>query len=119
MLKSDSHISKIDCIIQVNESLLKMMKIAFYFMLKAFFILKIFNFFALTYLISLSCRKSSLTRKISLISKFMMPQPCQQTITKHVLPNISQSKGNQVAKFGQIIMDNKRNIFALKSCRNL
>ena len=46
----------------------------------------------------------------------MMPQPGQQTITKHVLPNISQSKGNQVTKFGQIIMDNKRNIFALKSC---
>ena len=50
-------------------------------------------------------------RKIKLISKFMTSQPGQQTITIHTLPNNSQSKENQVMKFGQVIENNKRNIF--------
>ena len=32
--------------------------------------------------------------------KFMTPQPGQQTIAIHILPNISRSKGNQTMKFG-------------------
>ena len=40
----------------------------------------------------------------------MKSQPGQQTITIHILPNISQSKGNQTKKFGQLIENNKRNI---------
>ena len=51
------------------------------------------------------------------ISKFMTSQPGQQTIIIHILPNISQSKGNQATKFGQVIGDNKRNNFLQTSCK--
>ena len=47
----------------------------------------------------------------------MTSQPGQQTIKIHILPNISQNKGNQKMKFGQFIEYNKRNIFLQKSCR--
>ena len=50
-----------------------------------------------------------------LISKFMASQPGKQTITIHILPNISISKGNQTMKFFQFIEDNTRNIFPEKS----
>ena len=43
-LKSDFHLPK-KCFICFNESPLKMMKNAFYFVIKAFFVLKIFKFF--------------------------------------------------------------------------
>ena len=43
-LKSDSHLPKKICFICFNESLLKMVKNAFYFVLKALFVLKIFKF---------------------------------------------------------------------------
>ena len=41
----------------------------------------------------------------------MTSQPGLQTITIYILPNISQSKDNQTMKFGQLIKNNKRNIF--------
>ena len=41
----------------------------------------------------------------------MTSQPGLQVIPIHILPNISQSKGNQTMKFGQLIEHNKRNIF--------
>ena len=47
----------------------------------------------------------------------MMSQPGKQTITIHILPNISESKSNQIMKFGQFIEYNKKNIFLLKLCR--
>ena len=34
-----------------------------------------------------------------------------QTIAINILPNISQSEGNQIMKFGQLIEYNKINIF--------
>ena len=40
----------------------------------------------------------------------MISQPGLQTITIHILSNISRSKGNQM-KLGQLIEYNKRNIF--------
>ena len=46
----------------------------------------------------------------------MTSRPGQHTITTHILPNILQSKGNQVMKFGQVIVYSKRNIFLQKSC---
>ena len=46
----------------------------------------------------------------------MTSQPGKQTITTHILPNISRSKGNQTMKFGRVIEDNNRNIFIQKSC---
>ena len=45
-----------------------------------------------------------------------MQQPGLQTITMHILPNISESTGNQTMKFGQLIEYNKRNIFVQKLC---
>ena len=61
-----------------------------------------------------SCRKNGLIRKIRLISKFMTSEPGLQTIAIHILPMISQRKGNQAMKFGQLIKYNKRNIFSSK-----
>ena len=46
----------------------------------------------------------------------MTSQPGLQTIAMHILPNISQSKGNQTMEFGQLIEYN-RNIF-LQKCEN-
>ena len=44
-LKSDFHPPKESCFNCFNESPLKMVKSAFYFILKAFFVLKTFKFF--------------------------------------------------------------------------
>ena len=41
----------------------------------------------------------------------MTSQPGLQRIAIHILHNISQCKGNQTMKFGQLIDYNKRNIF--------
>ena len=46
----------------------------------------------------------------------MTSQPVLQTVAIEVLSNISQSKGNQIMKFGQLIEYNKRNIFSQKLC---
>ena len=43
-MKSDCHLPKQICFICIYESPLKMMRNAFYFILKAFFVHKIFNF---------------------------------------------------------------------------
>ena len=48
----------------------------------------------------------------------MTSQPGQHTITVHILPNISRSKGNQTMKFGQVMEDNKRNIFLYDHAQN-
>ena len=81
---------------------------------KLFLVLKIFKFFLTTFW---SCRKNSLIRKIRFISKFMTSEPNLQKIPIHILPNISQSKGNQRNKFGQLIEHKERNIFLQKLCR--
>ena len=41
----------------------------------------------------------------------MTSQPGQQTMTIHILPNISRSKENQTLEIGQVGEYNKRNIF--------
>ena len=48
----------------------------------------------------------------------MMSQPGQQTITIHILPNISRSKGNQTMKFGQSTEYNKRKFFFKNHAQN-
>ena len=87
------------------ENPLRMIKNAFYVILKASFS----SFW--------SCRKHGLIRKMGLTSKFMTSQPGLQTIAIHILSNISQSKGNQTMKFGQLIEYNKINIFLKKLYR--
>ena len=66
-LKSDSHLPKI-YIICFNESPLKLMKNAFYFIFKAFLVPKIFKF--LSWLFG-HVEKNGFIRKIRLISKFI------------------------------------------------
>ena len=45
---------------------------------------------------------------MKLISKSVMSQPAQQTITIHILPKISKSKDNLAMELGQLIECNKR-----------
>ena len=44
----------------------------------------------------------------------MTSQPGLQTVAIHVLPNTSQSKGNQTMEFGHLIEHNKKNVFFSK-----
>ena len=44
----------------------------------------------------------------------MTSQPGSQAIAMHIFPNISQRKGNQKMKYGQLIEFNKRNYFLQK-----
>ena len=46
----------------------------------------------------------------------MTSQAGLQKIGIHILPDISQSKGNQKMKFDQLIEYSKRNIFLQKLC---
>ena len=46
----------------------------------------------------------------------MMSQPGLETIAIQILPSISQSKGKQAIKFGQLVQYNKRNIFLQQLC---
>ena len=86
----------------------------FYFILKALFILEIFQIFVTTFW---SCRENGLIRMVRLTSKFMASQSGLQTIAIHILLNISHSKSNQTMKFGQLIENNKRNILLQKLWR--
>ena len=47
----------------------------------------------------------------------MTSEPGEQAITIHLLVSISQSKGNQTVKFGQLIDYNKLNIFLQHLCK--
>ena len=75
--------------------------------LRVFFILKIFKIF-------LGIYENGRIRNLRLISKFMTSQPGKQTITIHMLPNISRIEDNQTMKCGQLIGYNVRNIFCEK-----
>ena len=48
----------------------------------------------------------------------MTSWPGYQTITIHILPNISRSKANQTIKFGQSIEYNKKITFFKKNPEN-
>ena len=76
------------------------MKNAFYFTLKALFVLKIFNF--------LSRLSGHVFRKVNF-------KIHDVTTWLHILPNISAGRGNQAIKFSQLIEHNMRNIFVEKS----
>ena len=52
-----------------------------------------------------------------MISKSVTSHPGKQAITIHILPNFSESKGNQKIQFDQLIKYNKKNIFLQNSCR--
>ena len=91
-----------------------MVKNAFLFHLKSFFRSPDIYVFIKTFW---SCRKNALIRKIRLTSKFMTSQRCLEIIAIHIFANISQSKGNQTMRFGQLIEYYKRNIFLQNFCK--
>ena len=68
---------------------------AFYYILKALFVLKIFKF--LYYV------EKRPDKKAKVISNIMTSQSVTQTVTINILSDISKSKGNQTMKFGQLI----------------
>ena len=81
-LKLDSHLPKnFFFFICFNDSPSKMMKRAFYFILKALVVLKIFK--SLSWLFG-HVKKLDLIRKIRLILKFMTSQPGEQRITINI-----------------------------------
>ena len=94
------------CVICLIESPFKN---AFYLTLKNIFVLKIFKFLSRFF-----GHVGKATWLERLTSKLMTSQPGLQTIAMHILPNISQSKGNQTIKFGQLIEFNKSNDFLQK-----
>ena len=111
LLKSDSHLL---LSLYVDNSPSKVIKNAFYFILKSLSILKIFKFLSWHFG---HVWKTTLLNRLSLTSKFMTLQPCFQTIPGLILPNISQSRGSQTMKFGQLTEYNKTNIFLQVLCR--
>ena len=83
------------------------MKNAFYFMLKAHWVLPIFIFLICLF----GYAEKPFDNNAMVNSKFMTSQTGKQIITIHILPNISRSKANQATKFGQLIEYNMRNVF--------
>ena len=71
-LKSDSHLPKKNRFICFNDSPSKIMKNAFYFILKVLFVLKILTFSSWLFG---HVEKNGLIKKMRLISKFMTSQP--------------------------------------------
>ena len=90
------------------ENPLKMMKIAFYLMLKTLFVLEIFTFLSwhFDYVEKRLDKKYIVNLKIFDVRKW--------TIDNNMLTNISVNRNNQVMKLIKYIM---RNSFLQKSCR--
>ena len=88
-----------------------MMKNAFYFILKALFVLKIFQFLSRHF----GHLENGFIRKIMLISKIITSKPGKLTNALYMLFNISRSKRNQTINFGQLIEHSMTNIFLDKS----
>ena len=88
-LKLDPYLPK-NFVICFIESPLKMIKNAFYFILKAPFVFNILKF--LSYLNFWSCRKNGLIEKIFLTSKFMTSQPGYQTITIQISREVKATR---------------------------
>ena len=89
------------------------MKNAFYFILKALFVLKMFNFVCLEFFVMYKKRldwKDKLNFEIYGVTAWL-------TITIHILLNISRIKDNRTMKLGQLMKYNKKNISFKKSCR--
>ena len=87
-----------------------MMKKDLYFMLKALFVLKIFIFLSRFFgdVGRLPDKKAEVSFKVNDITVW-------ETITIHVLVNITKSKGNQAMKFGQLIKYSLRFFFLEES----
>ena len=93
-------------------SQLKMMRNAFYFTLKALFVLEIFQilFWVFGYVGIQHDERAKVNFKISYVSNWI------KTITIHMLPDISRSQGNLTTKFVPLIEYDIRNFLVEKSC---
>ena len=89
-----------------------MMKNIFYFILKAFFVLKIFKFLSQRF----GQQKKWLDQKDKVDFKIYDVTTGKLAIAVHILSIISRRKRNQAMKFGQVIEDNKTNIFLQTLC---
>ena len=90
-----------------------MMRNALYFILKSLFVLKIFKFLLRLFVHV----ETTAWLKDKIYFKIHDAPSWFTTITIHILPNISQSKGNETMKLGQSIEYNNRNIFLQKLSR--
>ena len=61
--------------------------------------------------------ENGLIRTLRLVLKFITSKTGPQTITIHILPNISSRKGHPVMEFSQLVKYNAKNIFDQRSCR--
>ena len=75
--------------------------------------------FCLNFLVTQKKRLDQKDKTSFIIYDTTWSQPGKKTIAIHIFSNISQSKDNQILKFGQLIKYNKRNIFLRHSYRNL
>ena len=81
------------CIISLNASPLKMMKNDFCFMLKALFVLKMFNFTFFNHVGKRLDKKAKVNLKIYDVTTWIKSQTTSKTL-KHILPSISRSTGD-------------------------
>ena len=97
--------------ILATESPLKMMKNAFYFTLKALFVLKIFKFLPWLYGGHVEKRldQKEVDFKIYDVTTWL------KIITTHLLTNISIPKGNKTIKLGHLVEYDMGNIIFYKS----
>ena len=101
--------SKNSCAICFIKRPLKRIKNDFHFILKSFFVLKIFKVFTMTFR---SCTKNWLVLKDNVNIKIYDFTTWLTNNFIHKLANISWSKGNQtMVRLGQLIEYKKRNIF--------
>ena len=94
----DSNLLKKIIFIYFIESLLKMIKDAFCFMLKALFV-----FETLTFVLTFWLGRKPLDIKAMVNFKIYNVTDGQQIITIHIAPNISRRKGKQTIKRGELI----------------
>ena len=99
-----------------TESLLKIMKNAFYFTLKAFFVPKIFKFLSwfFGHVVKLLDYKDKANFKIHDVTTWLTNNCKAHIAEEEYQKNISGSKDNQAMEYGQLIKYNMKNIFIEK-----
>ena len=97
-----------------TESHLKIMKNAFYFILKVLYFLRYLHF-PPNFLVM---QEKGLIRKLKFVSKLMTSNIGKQIITIYTFPNISRSKDNQEMKLGQLIDFNMDSFFFKSHTKN-
>ena len=97
-----------------TESHLKMMKNAFYFILKALFVLKILKFLSSIFVLVLKDKVNFKIYDVATLFNLTQPHTKYKTSLSLTQP-VSRIKGNQIKKFGQFIEYVMSNTFLEKS----